>query len=97
MPADLEIFYHTCLSLEKKTIDSVNCFISGILGTSTAFSSGAGEIFSKSPISTGNAVLWMESWARAHCLVCLLLARSVNPSCWSPTNTLRWRHAQIWR
>lgn len=34
--------------LGKKTIDSVNRFISGTRGTSTAFSSGAWEIFSKS-------------------------------------------------
>lgn len=44
MPADLEIFYHTFV-LGKKTIDSVNCLISGTLGTSAAFSAGAWEIF----------------------------------------------------
>ena len=31
--------------LGKKTIDSVNCLVSGTLGTSAAFSAGALEIF----------------------------------------------------
>lgn len=43
--------------LGKKTIDSVNCLISGTLGTSAAFSAGAWEIFFSKALGTAWALL----------------------------------------
>lgn len=47
--------------LGKKTIDSVNCLISGTLGTSDAFSAGAWEIFFQSTGHCLGSVVWAIS------------------------------------
>lgn len=91
--------------LGKKTIDSVNRFISGTRGTSTAFSSGAWEIFfqilwrclgsalgavgSTNSDSIGAAVPRMETWVRARCS-----QTGAGPSCWCLTHASGQRRAQ---